>query len=262
MFEKLAVLLAPRSVIGEAFRTLRANLQTHLQARKKVITITAATPGSGSTTAAVNLALSLVQAGQRVLARPATERAGRLAMLGCRLLSLAIARLRAALARKRPVEEATRRAAAAGQFLAFVMGLYGLITMNVMLVFIAFFVYVGAAQESTAVTTNILTQGVPVRAAMVTEFRTLSHGDTIRDAANLLLATTQQDFPVMHGGRVIGLLARNALLRAMATGGPESYVAGAMNRDFVRLDPDENFVEALRKHPDRRYWIRAVVFQS
>ena len=73
---------------------------------------------------------------------------------------------------------------------------------------------------------------------MVTDFRTLQHGDTIRDAGNLLLATSQQDFPVMHGDTVAGLLPRRALIRSMLSQGPDAYVAGAMDRNFVRVPPD------------------------
>ena len=154
--------------------------------------------------------------------------------------------LRGVLALRKPAEEATRLAARISQFIAMGMFGYGLLSWNFLLVFIAFFVYLGAAQEGEAAVQRMLSKGTPVRAAMVTDFRTLAHGNTIRDAANLLLATTQQDFPVMHGGQVIGLLGRNALLRAMATGGPDSYVATAMNRTFLRIPPDQDLSEALR----------------
>jgi Zn-dependent protease/CBS domain-containing protein len=154
--------------------------------------------------------------------------------------------LRAALSLWRPVEQATRTAARISQFLAIAMGLYGLLSANYMLVFIAFFVYVGAMQEGAAAVGRMLTQGLPVRAAMVTDFRTLSHGESIRDAANLLLSAAQQDFPVVHGNQVIGLLGRNALLRAMASIGPDSYVATAMDRNFPRLSPDQDLADAMR----------------
>jgi Zn-dependent protease len=153
--------------------------------------------------------------------------------------------LRAVLARFRPEHEATRIATAAGRFLAIAMGLYGLISMHFLLVFIAFFVYLGAAQESASVRGRMLTSGVPVRSAMVTDYRTLSHGETIRDAANLLLATSQQDFPVMHGDQVIGLLGRGALLRVLANQGPDAYVSAAMDRNYVRLSPEADLSEAL-----------------
>jgi Zn-dependent protease/CBS domain-containing protein len=146
--------------------------------------------------------------------------------------------LRSLLALFRSEEEATGIAARAGQGLAFAMGLAGLLWGNFVLVFIALFVWLGAVQESAAVRSRILTTGFPVRAAMITEFRTLHHGDTIRDAANLLLATSQHDFPVMLGESVLGLLTRSALVRAMLAEGPDAFVAGAMDRDFLRVAPD------------------------
>jgi Zn-dependent protease len=153
--------------------------------------------------------------------------------------------LRAILARSRSEDDATRVAAWAGRMLAMSMGLYGLLSMQFMLVFIAFFVYLGAAQEGAAAIGRTLTHGIPVRAAMITDFRTLPHGSTIRDAANLLLATSQQDFPVVHGSSVIGLLPRNRLLRALAAEGPDAYVSSAMDRDFIRLSPDMDLAQAL-----------------
>ncbi|MGH9721690.1 MAG: CBS domain-containing protein, partial [Bryobacteraceae bacterium] len=142
-------------------------------------------------------------------------------------------------------DEATRIAASAGQFLAIAMGLYGLLSSNFILVFIAMFVYLGAAQEGMAARGRTLAMGHPVRDAMITDFRTLNHGDTIRDAGQLLLATSQQDFPVVHADHVVGLLQRSALLRAMLTEGPDGYVAGAMDRNFPRLSPDMDLADAL-----------------
>jgi len=153
--------------------------------------------------------------------------------------------LRSILARFKSEDEATRIAAWAGRMLAISMGFYGLIWMQFMLVFVAFFVYLGAAQEGAAAMGRTLTHGIPVRAAMMTEFHTLPHGSTIRDAANLLLATSQQDFPVTHGAQVIGLLPRNALLRALAAEGPEAYVSSAMLRQYPVLGPDMDLAEAL-----------------
>jgi stage IV sporulation protein FB len=153
--------------------------------------------------------------------------------------------LRAILARFRSEEQATRIAAGAGRLLAVAMGVYGLFHAQFILVFIALFVYLAASQETAAVVGRTLTHGVPVRAAMITDFRTLEHGNTIREAANMLLATSQTDFPVVLGEQVIGMLGRNALLRGMAVDGPEAYVAGIMDREFKRLNPAADLNEAL-----------------
>jgi stage IV sporulation protein FB len=107
------------------------------------------------------------------------------------------------------------------------------------------FVYLGAAQEGAAIRGRILTTGFPVRSAMITDFRTLTHGETIRDAGNLLLSTSQHDFPVMHGDHVLGLLSRAALVRAMLTAGPDGYVASAMERNYLQVSPEMPLSEAL-----------------
>ncbi len=153
--------------------------------------------------------------------------------------------LRSALMLFKPEEEATRLAASAGQALAAMLGLYGLLYSNFIVVFIAMFIYIGASQEGATVRGRLLTTGVPVRAAMITDFRTLSHGESIRDAGNLLLATSQHDFPVMHGDSVLGLLTRAALLRAMMTEGPDAYVASAMDRNPKRFAPDTPLSDVL-----------------
>ncbi len=153
--------------------------------------------------------------------------------------------LRALLSYIRPEDQATRMAAWMGRMLAISMGLYGLLAPQFMLVFFAMFIYLGAAQEGAAAMGRTLTHGIPVRAAMITEFRTLEHGNTIRDAANLLLSTHQQDFPVMLSGKVVGLLGRNLLLKALAAEGPDAYVAGVMDRDFLAIDPSADLADIL-----------------
>lgn len=153
--------------------------------------------------------------------------------------------LRALLSMVRPEEEATRVAAWMGRMLAISMGLYGLVFSELLLVFFAFFVWLGATQETAASLGRTLTNGIPVRAAMITQFHKLGHSDTVREAANLLLSTAQQDFPIMHGDQVIGVLDRNSMLRALAQEGPEAYVAAAMERDFIALEPDADLAEML-----------------
>jgi Zn-dependent protease len=154
--------------------------------------------------------------------------------------------LRSVLMLFKPEEQATRVAAGAGQILATMLGLYGLLYSNFIMVFVAMFIYIGASQEGAAMRGRLLTTGVPVRAAMITDFRTLTHGQSIRDAGNLLLATSQHDFPVVHGDQVLGLLTRAALVRAMLTGGPDAYVASAMDRNPRRVSPDTPLSDVLQ----------------
>ena len=141
--------------------------------------------------------------------------------------------------------QAARLASIIGRTIAISLGLFGLLQGNYLLTLVAVFVYFGAAQENAVLLGRSLLEGALVREAMVTEFETLAHGATVGDAAKRLLATSQQDFPVVVGPQVVGLLSRNLLLGAMAADGPDTYVAGAMTRDFVRLNPEMDLADAL-----------------
>lgn len=65
---ELAAHTAPRSMVAEAFRSIRTNLLLSSPAeRQRSLLITSARPEEGKTTIAVNLAISLGQSGRRVL---------------------------------------------------------------------------------------------------------------------------------------------------------------------------------------------------
>ncbi len=131
--------------------------------------------------------------------------------------------LRALLALRLDELRATQIAAAIGQFLAIALGYFALTRSEPqpLLIFIAFFVYLGAGQEANMYRGKALVEGLPVSAAMVTDFRTLPAGATLREAADLLIATSQQDFPVEFGSEVIGVLPRSALLKGLAAEGAD-----------------------------------------
>ena len=55
---------------------------------------------------------------------------------------------------------------------------------------------------------------------MITRFETLGPQATIGDAAELLLRTTQHEFPVVDGGgKLRGFLTRNAMVAALSKSG-------------------------------------------
>jgi capsular exopolysaccharide synthesis family protein len=65
---ELAAHAAPRSMIAEAFRTIRTNLLLSSPAeRQRTVLVTSAKPEEGKTSVAVNLAISIGQSGRRVL---------------------------------------------------------------------------------------------------------------------------------------------------------------------------------------------------
>jgi CBS domain-containing protein len=125
-----------------------------------------------------------------------------------------------------------------------------------MLLFIALFVYIGAAEEAAAVQITEMFRGVPVRQAMITHFNTLSPADPLSRAVECLLSGTQQDFPVMETSplgetRLVGLLTRSDLMRALAQSGPEAPVAAVMHREVEIVRPNdrlETIFQSMQTH--------------
>jgi Zn-dependent protease/predicted transcriptional regulator len=137
--------------------------------------------------------------------------------------------LRAVLAWRGDFATATRRAATFGQAMAILLGIVGVFT-NPLLVFIALFVWIGAASEAGAVQMRAALAGVPVRDAMITPFTALSTSDTLATASTTLLHGEQVDFPIVDGdGVLVGVLPRRALLQGIEKHGPQALVVDVMS---------------------------------
>ena len=113
--------------------------------------------------------------------------------------------LRAVLTMRMGHGRATRMAASIGQGLALVLGLFDLL-INPFLIFIALFVWIGAAAEAGSAHMQSVLSGVTVGQAMLTDFHAIAPNDTLARVVELALAGAQKDFPVMAEERVLGVL--------------------------------------------------------
>jgi Zn-dependent protease len=152
---------------------------------------------------------------------------------------------RAALAARMGRQRATEIAASVGQAMAILFGIFGFM-FNPFLIFIAIFVFLGAQAEAQMVTASTAMKGLRVRDAMLTRYRTLEVEDPLSKAVEELLAGSQQDFPVMKGDRVAGVLRRNDLVKALSTNARGS-VGDTMSRDCLSVDANELLDEALAR---------------
>ena len=152
--------------------------------------------------------------------------------------------LRALLAIKMDYARATQIAAGIGQMMAFGLGFLGLFG-NPFLLFIAFFVWIGAAQEANGVQVKSALSGIPVESAMQTNFKVLAPADTLARVTELLLEGAQQDFPVVWDSEVIGVLVRADLILALANRGLETPVSDVMRRDFRTANAGEMLAPAF-----------------
>ena len=152
--------------------------------------------------------------------------------------------LRSLLALRMNHARATGIAAAIGKGMAVLFGFAGLFG-NPMLLLIALFVWIGATQEAAVAQMKSSFAGASVRDAMLTDFRALSPQDSLADATKLLLAGSQTDFPVVSGGRVVGILDHGALFQALRERGDLVLVGDVMRSEFVTLRPDQSLDDAF-----------------
>jgi Zn-dependent protease/predicted transcriptional regulator len=157
--------------------------------------------------------------------------------------------LRALLAMRMDYVRATQVSAHVGQAMALVFGLIGLFS-NPFLVFIAFFVWIGAAQEASMVQMRTALSGIPVSRAMLTNFQIVAPDDAAKRVLELILAGSQQDFPVVdggQGGRVAGVLLRSDVLKALAQRASDWRVRDVMRREFEVVDAADMLDTALAR---------------
>jgi CBS domain-containing protein len=155
--------------------------------------------------------------------------------------------LRALLALRMDYLRATHVAASLGQFMALVFGFLGFF-YNPLLIFIALFVWLGAAQEASMVQMRAAMSGIPIERVMITDFVALQPHDTLSRAAKHVLAGFQQDFPVVEeDGRLVGILTRNDLVTGLARYGAEGRVGDVMHREFVTADPRDMLQTAFAR---------------
>jgi Zn-dependent protease/CBS domain-containing protein len=158
--------------------------------------------------------------------------------------------LRALLATRWPRVRATQIAARFGQAVAIAFAFLGLVSGNVILLFIAIFVYMAAGAEAEQTLMSDIARSVQLEHAMITRFESLGPGATLGDAAQALLRTTQHEFPVVdNAGRLEGILTRGDLIDARATHGDGYLASLAMRRDipsFAARDRLDTAMEAMR----------------
>ena len=157
--------------------------------------------------------------------------------------------LRAILATRQEYGKATQTAATIGQGIAVLFGFLGLL-YNPFLLFIALFVWIGAAQEARMTQLKSVIGGIPVQNAMVRDFKALDVNDSLGRAIEFTLTGSQKDFPVTSNGSLEGVLTQTDLLKALSRGSADSSIASVVRNDYVTVDYFDMLETAFEKLQD------------
>jgi CBS domain-containing protein len=157
--------------------------------------------------------------------------------------------LRALLAMRMDYVRATRIAVAVGQGLALLFGLVGFTTGSLGLILIAIFVWLGGGQEGQQVEIKGVLRETTVAQAMTQQPLVLAPDDSLAQAADLLLTTSQTAFPILAraDGRLVGLLSEAELLKGLRAHPATAPLREAMRTDVPTTTPAEPLYAALQR---------------
>jgi len=152
--------------------------------------------------------------------------------------------LRAIFAEHMDYVRATRLAVTIGQGFAMLLIFVGV--WNPWFMLIGFFLFVGAQLEDRSVVFQSVLESVRMEEVMLTGFSTLSPADTLEDALQKAVHTLQDDFPVVRGSDMVGVISKQRIVEALRRGG-NGYVQSAMVRAFEIAQRSDSLASAFRK---------------
>jgi Zn-dependent protease/CBS domain-containing protein len=154
--------------------------------------------------------------------------------------------LRGSFARKHNLAPSVRAVAGLSQLLALAAMLSGMFLHNPWLIIAGFFIMIGAQIEDQGVFFQSVVDTVHMREVMLTDFATLSPSDTLADALVRCVHSLQEDFPVVRGPQLVGIISRQRIMEALRNDG-NGYVQGIMSKAFQVARPEDTLGAAIRR---------------
>jgi Zn-dependent protease/CBS domain-containing protein len=154
--------------------------------------------------------------------------------------------LRGSFARKHGFTPAGRMAAGLGQILALIAMVAGLLLHSPWIIIAGFFIMIGAQIEDQGVFFQSVVDTVHMREVMLTDFATLSASDTLAGALVRCVHSLQEDFPVVRGPQLVGIISRQRIVDSLRTDG-NGYVQAAMSKAFQVARPEDTLGTTIRR---------------
>ena len=154
--------------------------------------------------------------------------------------------MRGSFAAKHGIAPAGRAATSVGQLLALAAMIGGMLLHSPWLIIAGFFIMIGAQIEDQGVFFQSVVDTVRMREVMLTDFATLSPSDTLADALGRCVHSLQEDFPVVRGPQLVGIVSRQRIVDALRSEG-NGYVQSVMSRAFQVAPPEDTLGATIRR---------------
>ena len=154
--------------------------------------------------------------------------------------------LRGNFARVHGLTPAGRAASGIGQLIALAVMIAGMALHAYWLIIAGFFIMIGAQIEDQGVFFQSVVDTVRMREVMLTDFATLSPSDTLADALVRCVHSLQEDFPVVRGPQLVGIVSRQRIVEALRNDG-NGYIQSIMSRAFQVARPEDTLGTTIRR---------------
>ena len=154
--------------------------------------------------------------------------------------------LRGSFAHKHGLAPAGRAASGLGQLIAIAIMIAGMALHSPWVVLAGFFILIGAQVEDQGTFFQTVVDTVSMREVMLTDFATLSPSDTLADALGRCVHSLQEDFPVVRGPHLVGIVSRQRIVDALRNDG-NGYVQSVMSRAFQVARPEDTLGTTIRR---------------
>jgi Zn-dependent protease/CBS domain-containing protein len=155
--------------------------------------------------------------------------------------------LRALLARNRPFARATQIAAEVGKAFALVLGIVGLLDFNLVLIAVAFFIYIGASSEAQRTVMNTAFQNVTVEDVMTpaSDVHTIEATASVAELMERMFDERHTGYPVTRDGDVVGMVTLDDARTVKPVERDAIRVEDVMTREVQSIPRFSNAMDAI-----------------
>ncbi len=154
--------------------------------------------------------------------------------------------LRAILAERMPYIKATKTAANIGKMFAILMGIFGVLAGGVILILIAFFIYIGATEEEKATEINVTLEGVKIKDIMSKDIVSVKPDMTAEELVELMFRFKHMGYPVMDDSKIEGIVTFTDVQKVPKEARKNVKISQIMTKDIISLEEQDDVVNALK----------------
>ncbi len=154
--------------------------------------------------------------------------------------------LRALIARRTSFLKATKIASDLGRVFAFLFGILGLLTFNIFLIFIAFFIYMGASQEYQHTLLKTTLTDFNVEDLMTSNVSAIQVDASVEELLQKMFNERHSGYPVMENGVLVGCVTMGDIQKVTPE---ERHIRGVrdiMSKEIKSVNPKDDIYTALK----------------